>query len=97
MQAGTAPTVEVHIPPALRDRTGNQRCVQVGGSTVRDVLQSLEQAYPGIGFNIRYETGEVRPYVNIFVGTEEIRYLQGLDTPVPAGSTMHIVHSVAGG
>jgi molybdopterin converting factor small subunit len=57
----------------------------------------LEREYPGLGFNLCYETGELRPYVNIFVDREDSRYLQGLDTPVRDGATIHILQSVAGG
>ncbi len=89
--------VTVAIPPALRDRTGRQRTVQVEGSNVREVIEDLERNYPGLRFNICHETGELRPYVNVFVGSESVRYMQGLDTPVEPGDTIHIMHSVAGG
>jgi len=89
--------VTVAIPPALRDRTARQRTVEVQGSNVREVINDLERNYPGLRFNICHETGELRPYVNIFVGTESVRYLQGLETPVEPGDTIHIMHSVAGG
>jgi molybdopterin synthase sulfur carrier subunit len=48
-------------------------------------------------FDLCYETGELREYVNVFVGGEEVRYLRGLDTEVPEGSTLYILQSVAGG
>ncbi len=57
----------------------------------------LDHDYPGLGFNLCYETGELRPYVNIFLDRENIRYLQGLETPVQMGATIHILQSVAGG
>jgi molybdopterin converting factor small subunit len=87
----------VRIPVALRDRTGNRRQVTVAGETIREVIAALESDYPGLGFNLCYETGELRPYVNVFLGGENVRYLDGLDTRVPAGATIHIIHSVAGG
>ena len=90
-------SVRVGIPPALLGRTGNRRWVHVSGETVRDVINGLEAEYPGLRFNICHETGELRPYVNIFVGGEEVRFLDGLDTPVPSGTTIHVIHSVAGG
>ena len=89
--------VTVAIPPALRDRTGRQRLVQVEGGNVREVIEDLERNYPGIRFNICYETGELRPYVNVFVGDESVRYLDGLDTPLQPNDTVHIMHSIAGG
>jgi molybdopterin converting factor small subunit len=90
-------SVTVRIPVALRERTGNQRQVHATGRTVREVIDSLEHEHPGIRFNLCYETGELRPYVNVFLGQENVRFMDGLDTPVPAGSMLHIIHSVAGG
>ncbi len=89
--------VNVTLPSVLRFRAGNRARVQVSGGTVREVIEALDALAPGMRFHVCYETGELRPYVNIFLGPENIRYLQGLDTPVPAGSTLHILHSVAGG
>jgi molybdopterin synthase sulfur carrier subunit len=89
--------VRVRIPSALLDRTGRQRWVVARGETVRGVIESLERDYPGLRFNICHETGELRPYVNVFLGQENVRYLDGLETRVPQGATIHIIHSVAGG
>ena len=90
-------TVEVRIPSALLARTGHRRSVSVSGGTIREVIDALEQDYPGLRFNVCYETGELRPFVNIFLEQEDVRYLDGLDTSVAPGSTIHIFHSVAGG
>lgn len=95
LQIGT--TVTVHLPPALRHRARDQRRVQVPPGTVREVIAALDREYPGLGFNLCHETGELRPYVNIFVGQENIRHLQGLETPVTPGTPIHVLHSVAGG
>jgi sulfur-carrier protein len=89
--------VVVRIPPALFGRTGGRRSVPARGATVDEVLANLEDACPGLRFHILHETGELRPFVNIFLETENIRFLQGLQTPVPAGATLHVIHSVAGG
>src|SRR5947209_20295590 len=93
----TAPTVQVTIPHPLRSKVGNRRAVMASGHTVREILDSLEHSFPGLRFNLCYETGELRPFVNIFLEGENIRYLQGLDTPVTASATLHILPSVAGG
>jgi molybdopterin synthase sulfur carrier subunit len=81
----------------LLGRTGNRRWVRVEACTVRDVIGALERDYPGLRFNLCHETGELRPFVNIFLEREDVRYLDGLDTPVPSGATIHVIHSVAGG
>lgn len=91
------PTVRVFFPGALRARAGNQASVMAAGRTVREVIDTLEEGFPGLRFNLCYETGELRPFVNIFVDRENIRYLQGLDTAITAGASMHILQSVAGG
>jgi molybdopterin synthase sulfur carrier subunit len=89
--------ITVSFPPALRPRVGGQKKVTATGSTIREVIDALEQRFPGLSFNLCYETGQLRPYVNIFLERENIRYLQGLDTPVPPGATLAILPSVAGG
>jgi molybdopterin synthase sulfur carrier subunit len=64
---------------------------------VREIIDALDRDFPGLRFNLCYETGELRSYVNIFVEKENIRYLQGLETVVTTGVTLHIIQSVAGG
>lgn len=91
------PTATVRLPQLLREKAGNHTSITVSGSTVREIIDALDHDYPGLGFNLCYETGELRPYVNIFLNRENIRYLQGLDTPVQMGATIYILQSVAGG
>ncbi len=91
------PTVTVILPHVLRAKIGNRKSVTVAGSTIREIIDALDHDFPGMRFNVCHETGELRPYVNIFLDREDIRYLQGLDTPVHAGATIHILQSVAGG
>ena len=89
-------TSTVVLPYQLRDRSGGARSVEVEGDTVRDLIDNLDRRWPGLKFSICHETGDLRPFVNVFVGPEDIRYLSGLDTPA-RGQTVHIIHSVAGG
>ena len=93
----TTPSIQVSFPAALRPRIGNRITVMVAGGTIREVIDALEQAFPGLRFSLCSEDGKLRPYVNIFLERENIRYLQGLDTPVLAGARLHILPSVAGG
>src|SRR5881275_734881 len=76
------PTVTISFPDALRARIGNRRFVTAPGRTVREIIDALDGDFPGLRFNLCYETGELRTYVNIFLNREDVRYLQGLDTPV---------------
>lgn len=89
--------ITVSLPGPLRAHVGNHSSVSVSGNTVREVIDALEHAYPGLRFQLCYESGELRPFVNIFLQRENIRYLQGLDTPVPPGAKISIFPSVAGG
>lgn len=90
-------TVTVFLPGPLQAKVGNQSKLAVSGCTVREVIDTLDQAYPGLRFQLCYESGELRPFVNIFVQRENIRYLQGLDTPIASGEQVSIFPSVAGG
>jgi molybdopterin synthase sulfur carrier subunit len=71
----------VSLPGALRAKIGNRASVTVAGETVREVIDALEQDFPGLRFNLCHESGELRPYVNVFLNRVNIRYLQGLETP----------------
>ena len=93
----TIPTVTVCLPNALHTRTGGRRSMPVAGRTIREIIDALDQNYPGLRFNLCHETSELRPFVNIFLNRENIRYLQGLNTPVTTGAAIHILQSVAGG
>ena len=96
---GTAvsPVVTVLLPGALAEQADGARTLQVVGSTVREVFDALDSAWPGMAFRLCYETGELRTFVNVFVNGRNVRYLQGLETPVTVGATLHILPSVAGG
>ena len=89
--------ITVILPQALRAQAGNRKTVTASGRTVRDVIAALDRDYPGMKFHLCYETGELRPFVNLFLNGKHIRYLQGLETPVVDGATVHILPSVAGG
>jgi molybdopterin converting factor small subunit len=71
--------------------------VQVEGATVAEVLSSLESAHPGFEAKLLDEGGALVRYVNVFVDDDDIRFLDGLGTPVPDGGTVSIMQAVAGG
>lgn len=91
------PVVRVSLPAMLAERVGNRLTMSAHGETVREVISTLDETFPGLRFNLCLETGDVRPFVNIFVNGQNIRYLRGLDTVVAPGATLHILPSVAGG
>jgi sulfur-carrier protein len=90
-------SVKVRIPSQLRTLTGGAGEVAVEGSTVGDVLKALDAAHPGFGDRLFDESGKLRRFVNVFVADEDVRFLQGLETPVVDGTTVSIVPAVAGG
>ena len=89
--------VTIRIPTTLRPLTAGAGEVEVEGATVGEVLASLEACHPGFGARILDESGALRRFVNVFVSDEDVRFLDGLGTPVPAGGTVAIVPAVAGG
>ena len=89
--------VTVRIPTILRSFTGGASEVRASGGTVADVLASLEEDYPGIGRRILTDTGALQRYVNVFVGSNDVRSLQALDTATPDGTQLTIIPAVAGG
>ncbi len=90
-------SVTVRIPTPLRGVTGGNGTVEVEGSTVGEVVQALDSAHPGIGERLIDEGGKVRRFVNVFVDDEDVRFAQGLETPVKEGATVSIIPAVAGG
>ena len=90
-------TATIRIPTPLRNATGGASTVEVEATTVGEALASLEQAHPGVGERLLDEGGKLRRFVNVFVDDEDVRFQQGLDTPVQPGSTVSIIPAVAGG
>ena len=87
----------VRIPTQLRTLTGGAGTATVEGSTVSEVLKALDAAHPGFAERLYDESGGLRRFVNVFVADEDVRFLDGLATPVPADATVSIVPAVAGG
>ena len=90
-------SVKVRVPTTLRPMAGGASEVEVEGSTVGEVLTNLDAAHPGFRDRLLDEGGQLRRFVNVFVADDDVRYLDGLDTKVPAGETLSIVPAVAGG
>jgi sulfur-carrier protein len=90
-------TVSVRVPTQLRTLTGGAGQVQAEGATVGDVLKSLDTAHPGLGERLFDESGALRRFVNVFLADEDVRFMDGLATPVADGQTLSIVPAVAGG
>ncbi|GGM80399.1 molybdopterin synthase sulfur carrier subunit [Thermopolyspora flexuosa] len=89
--------VSVRIPTILRTYTQGAAEVTGEGATLREVLQKLDADYPGIGARILDDQGRIRRFVNVYVGEEDVRFADGLDTATPDGSLISIIPAVAGG
>jgi sulfur-carrier protein len=90
-------SVSVRIPTILRSYTAGVAEVPAEAGTLRDVIAGLDAAYPGIGSRILDEGGKLRRFVNVYVGEEDVRLAQGLDTQVPPGIKVSVIPAVAGG
>ncbi|MFI5307839.1 MAG: ubiquitin-like small modifier protein 1 [Polyangiales bacterium] len=88
--------VKVRVPTPLRTLTGGKDEVEARGKTVREVIDDLERAYPGMKDRLCDEKG-VRRFVNIYQNEEDIRFLDSLETAVKDGDSISIVPAIAGG
>jgi molybdopterin synthase sulfur carrier subunit len=89
--------VTVKLPTQLRAAAGNATEAQVEGGTVGEALQALYEQHAELRERIADEGGGLRRFVNVFLGGEDIRFLEGLDTPVNDGDELTILPAVAGG
>jgi molybdopterin synthase sulfur carrier subunit len=87
---------KVRIPPTLRTETGGAREVEASGETVREILDDLAGRYPGLQTQI-FQDGDIAPFLNVYVGGEDVRTLDGLDTTVELGGTVILLPAMAGG
>ena len=90
-------SVSVRIPTILRTYTGGQAEVTADPGTLREVLAGLDATYPGLAGRLMDDTGNLRRFVNVYVGEEDVRFAQGLETPVPSGAHVSVIPAVAGG
>lgn len=89
--------VTVRVPTQLRSLTGGAGEVTVAGATVGEVLKALDAAHRGFAERIFDDGGALRRFVNVFLDDEDVRFLDGLDTPVAPSQTVSIIPAVAGG
>jgi molybdopterin synthase sulfur carrier subunit len=89
--------VKVRIPTPLRKLTNNEEIVEVEARTIRDAILELQSRYPGIKERLLDDDGSVRRFVNVYVNEEDIRFLQGQETPIKDGDEVSIIPAIAGG
>ena len=90
-------TVKVLIPTPLQKFTGDQATIETEGSNIVELLDSLEKDFPGIKARLCDDQGELRRFINFYVNSEDIRFLEGKNTALQAGDEVSIVPAVAGG
>ncbi|HEU5044321.1 MAG TPA: MoaD/ThiS family protein [Nocardioidaceae bacterium] len=93
----TGGPVRVRIPTILRTYTGGESEVGAEGQTLGQVLDDLDASYPGIKGRILDDQGALRRFVNVYVGNDDVRFLDALDTKVEAGAQVSVIPAVAGG
>ncbi|MGH3400792.1 MAG: MoaD/ThiS family protein [Streptosporangiaceae bacterium] len=90
-------SVSVRIPTILRSYTGGAAEVATDPGTLREVITGLDVSYPGLSGRILDDAGKLRRFVNVYVGDEDVRLAQGLDTEVASGVQVSVIPAVAGG
>ena len=90
-------SVSVRVPTILRTYTGGESEVTASGETLAAVLDDLDASYSGIKGRILDDNGELRRFVNVYVGNDDVRFLDNLDTKTPDGSQVSVIPAVAGG
>jgi MoaD family protein len=89
--------ITIKLPTQLRDAAGNQSEARVEGATVGEALASLYSQHAELRTRIADDGGSLRRFVNVYLGGEDIRFLDGLETPVSDGDELTILPAVAGG
>ena len=89
--------ISLRMPPVLRPQVGGARQVEVSGATLREALDDLFAQFPAVRDQIVDAEGQINRFVNVYVSNEDVRLGQGLETPVPDGSTVIVLPAMAGG
>ena len=97
MNMTTTTLTTLHVPSMLRANCGGAARLAIPGATVREAFDELERLHPDLHRCIRDETGAVRRHVGVFVNTDHIRDLQGLETPLGPGDSITVLPAVSGG
>jgi len=88
--------IKVEIPTPLREQSGGNAEVEVAGGTVGAALADLVKKYPALEPKL-FQSGKIRPYINVFINNEDIRYLDEMETAVTDGVIVALIPAVAGG
>ncbi len=89
--------VVVRIPQPLRSLTGEKTSVEATGTSLDELIGNLESSYPGVKERILDESGQIRRFVNVYINGDDVRFAEGLQSPLKDGDEVSIVPAVAGG
>ena len=87
----------VHIPAVLRASVGGVKSLELGGESIRAVVDALVERHPTLKSQLLTDDGELNRFVNVYVNGQDVRYLAGLDTPVGANDEVRLLPAMAGG
>jgi MoaD family protein len=87
----------VHIPTVLRPNVGGVKNLEVDGDTIRTVIDALVERHPALKPQLLTDEGELNRFVNVYVNGQDVRYLEGLETPVAAADEVRLLPAMAGG
>jgi len=90
-------TATINLPTILRAHAAGSRTIEATGQTVGEVFAAVSTTHPKLAEQLISPDGSLPVFVNVFVDDEDIRYLDGLDTPIASGSEITILPAVAGG
>lgn len=89
--------ITVRIPQPLRNLTGDKSTVETRGSSLAEAIADLEANFPGVRERVMDDGGELRRFVNIYINGDDVRFMEGLKSPIKDGDEISIVPAVAGG
>jgi sulfur-carrier protein len=87
----------VRIPTVLRPQVGGEKQLDLEGGTVAELVESLTERFPALRSQLLTETGDLNRFINVYVNGQDVRYLQGLATPVEARDEVRLLPAMAGG
>lgn len=90
-------SASVKIPTQLRTLTDGSEEIAADGATVAEIIENLESRHPGFRARLLDDSGALRRFVNVYLEGEDVRFLDGVGTPVPDGASISIIPAVAGG
>ena len=87
----------VFIPAVLRANVGGVKSLELDGGSIREVVDVLVERHPSLGSQLLTDDGDLNRFVNVYVNGQDVRYLEGLDTPVAPADEVRLLPAMAGG